>query len=241
MKIRLTIMLIAILIIIAAVCGSLSACAFRPDMSESLVSPDILPATGHMLLQPSSVDAIPAPDIYWMYGDNFSQLIMDSHLIVVGRVKSSREEAAFLSIDSEAAHEVVRETVTFFDVEPIQTIKGLEADQTQTIRVASYVDIAHSTLDLNTLQQVETSGPLAKPKDAAIFFLKQVGSGVYFPVNMIQGVIELSGTQLMPQAGNEVISAGSELADFIDSAEAVMNFKDEPTNSSNRRFSVEDE
>ncbi len=59
-------------------------------------------------------------------------------------------------------------------------------------------------------------------------------------MNMIQGIIELSGTQLMPKEGNDVISAGSELADFIDSAEAVMNFKDEPTNSSYRRFSVSD-
>ncbi len=241
MKYRLKIVLIAILILVVTACGSLSACAFRPDMSESLVSPDILPATGQMLLHPDGGDAIPAPDIYWMYGDNFSQLITDSHLILVGRVKSSSEEEAFLSIDSEAAHEIVREQVTFFDIEPIQMIKGLEGDQTHPVRVASYVEIAHSTLDLDTLQQVETIGPLVKPKDTAIFFLKQVGGDVYFPVNMIQGVIELSGTQLMPLEGNEVISAGSELADFIDSAEAVMNFKGEPLNSSNRRFSVEDE
>ncbi len=241
MKYRLKIALIGILIITAAACGALSGCAFRPDMTESLVSPDIMPATGRMLLRPDGSDAIPAPDIYWMYGDNFSQLIKDSHLIVVGRVQSAQEETAFLTIDSEAAREVIRETVTFFDVEPLQTIKGFDTDQTQPIRVASYANIAHSTLDLNTLQQVETTGPLAKPKDTAIFFLKQVGGGVYFPVNMVQGVIELSGTELMPQVGNDVISPGSELADFIDSAEAVMNFKEEPLNSSNRRFYADGE
>ena len=241
MKRRLKFALVGISILTVAACGALSACAFRPDMSEFLVSPDILPATGRMLFRPNGANAIPAPDIYWMYGDNFSQLITDSHLIVVGRVTAAREETAFLTINSEAAREIVRETVTFFDVEPLQTIKGLETDQTQPIRVASYADIAHSTLDLNTLQQVETSGPLAKPKDAAIFFLKQAGGGVYFPVNMIQGVIELSGTRLMPLDGNDVITAGSELADFIDSAEAVMNFKGEPANSSNRRFYVEEE
>ncbi len=238
MKTRLKIMLIAMLLMITAASGTFSACAFQPDMGESLVSPVILPATGRMLLRPDGVNAISAPDIYWMYGDNFSQLIMDSHLIVVGRVKSSSEEPTFLSIDSEAAREIVRETVTFFEVEPLQTIKGYETDQTKPIRVASYIDIAHSTLDLNTLQQVETREPLAKPKDMAVFFLKQAGGGVYFPVNMIQGVIELSGTLLIPKTGNDVISPGSELADFIDSAEAVMNFKDEPTNSSYRRFSI---
>ncbi len=244
MKVRMKLIVAAMLISALFACVALSSCAFRPDMGETLISPEIKPATGRMLQRPDGLDAaIPAPDIYWMYGDNFSQLIKDSQLILVGRVKSSREAETFLSIDSAASHEVVRETVTFFDVEPIQTIKGYETDQTQPIRVASYADIVYSTLDLNTLEQVEwdNSAPLSAPQETAIFFLKQAGGGVYFPVNMIQGVIELSGTLLMPQPGNDVISAGAELVDFIDSAEAVMNFKDEPTNESYRRFSVEEE
>ncbi len=189
MRIRFKIAIAIILIISIAVCGTLTSCAFRPDMSETLISPEIKPATGRMLLRPDGMDdAIPAPDIYWMYGDNFSQLIMDSQLIVVGRVKSSYEEDAFLSIDSDAAREIVSEKVTFFEVEPLQTIKGFEEDSTQPVRVASYADIAYSTLDLNTLQQVDSDmAPLAVPEETAIFFLKQVGGGVYFPVNMIQG------------------------------------------------------
>ncbi len=48
--------------------------------------------------------------------------------------------------------------------------------------------------------------------------------GGYFPVNIIQGVVELSGDQLMPRDGNTAVSSGTELTDFIDSVEAVMSF-----------------
>lgn len=225
--------------------SALTSCAFSPNMDMTVASPDLKPMPeGSVLFNEDDESAIAAPDVYWMY-DDLDSLVKGSDLIVFGSVSGSQEKVIRLRADNESFHELFNESATLLDIEPLMLIKGGEGSD--IIHMASYAGIAKNTMEKATLDLYESKNsalniPYGKQDGKqALFFLKNAGGDMYFPVNVSQGLIPVSGEKLMPLEDNNAIPEDTELPDIVDSIRYLMNFLDEPTATNYRPFIIEED